>query len=301
MSQTDRNHKSNQVLRAAEGSRSGRTGRTWTTTSEGYGVGDMDGSDGGNRKEIPTMSIADLFKQYLEHLFAGKRCEARELLFAAHDRGVGSEKLLTKIIWPAMEQVEKLYREHHISPIMEHMATRINRMLADQFQAFLARPPKTGRRIVVVCGEGESEELGAQITADMFEGHGWSVWFVGSGVARDEVLAFVGKIRPDVLCLYGTKPAAVPGIRRMIALIREIGVCPDMQVLVTGGVFNRAEGLDEEVKADLFAPTVEQALRAVDEHPVRVPKPDVMEPGRRRKRKQKHAPAPMRRMASVGV
>ncbi len=232
------------------------------------------------------MKTAELFKQYLEHLFAGKRCEARELIFAAQDRGEPAAKLLKSIIVPAMEQVGKLYRENHISRISEHMATRINRMIADQLHMHLAREPKNGRRVVVTCGDGENEELGAQIMCDLFEAAGYSVWFLGSGVPNDEILQFVGKITPDVLVLYGTQPEGVPGSRHLIELIREVGVCQDMQVLCSGGVFNRAEGLADEVKADLFAPDPMNAVKTVEEHPVRVPKPDLPQPGRRRKRKR---------------
>lgn len=252
------------------------------------------------------MKTVELFKQYLEHLFVGKRCEARELIFAAHDRGNTARKLLVWIVWPAMEQVERLYREGHISRIMEHMATRINRMIADQLHAVLARKPKSGRRVVAVCGEGESEELGAQIIADLFEADGMSVWFLGAGVPSDEILQFIGKLRPDILCIYGAQPSGVPGIRKLIEYIREVGVCEDMQILVSGGVFNRADGLAEEVKADLFAADAREALRVVREHPVRVPKADVPEPGRRRKRKRKPQPVasakggPVFNTASIG-
>ena len=232
------------------------------------------------------MSMPELFKQYLEHLFAGKRSEARALILAAQDRGIPASKLLKMVIWPAMEQVESLYRRNHISLIMEHMATRINRLVADQLQGMLAREPKTGRRMVVVCGDGEGEELGAQMTADLFEAMGWSVWFLGSGVPNDEILQFVGKVTPDILCTYGTKPAGVPGTRRLIELIRGVGVCSDMQVMAMGGVFNRAEGLADEVKADLQATNINEAIQTVADHPVRVPKPDIPEPGRRRKRKR---------------
>ena len=236
------------------------------------------------------MTMGGLFKQYLEHLFVGKRCEARELVFAAQDRGVCARKLLKMVIWPAMEQVEKLYRENRIPRVVEHMATRINRMLADQLHAYLARKPKSGRRMVVLCGDGESAELGAQITADLFEAEGWSVWLVGAGVPNDEVLQLVGKLAPEILCIYGALPAGVPEIRRLIELIRGVGVCEEMQILVSGGVFNRVEGLADEIKADLFASNIRDAVRTVDEHPVRIPKPDVPEPGRRRKRKPKPKP-----------
>ena len=45
-----------------------------------------------------AMTIADLFKQYLEHLFSGRRCEARELIFGAQDRGIPASKLLKSVI-----------------------------------------------------------------------------------------------------------------------------------------------------------------------------------------------------------
>ena len=237
------------------------------------------------------MSTSELFKQYLEHLFLGKRCEARELMFGAMDRGTTASRLLMHIIWPAMEQVEHLYRKDRISRIIEHMASRINRMVADQLHGFLARKPKSGKRMVVVSGHGETEELGAQIIADLFEGEGWTVWLLGAGVPNDEILQFVGEVHPDILCVYGTSPAGVPEVRKLVELIRGVGICDDMQVLVSGGVFNRADGLAEEVKADLFAPGIEEVLQIVPDHPVRIPKPDVPEPGRRRKRKPAQAAA----------
>lgn len=246
------------------------------------------------------MAIAEVFVQYLEHLFAGKRCEAREMIMAAQDRGLPACKLLKMVVWPAMEQIDKLYRDNQISRVVEHMATRINRSIADQLQAYLAREPKSGRRMIVTCGDGEIEELGAQITADLFEASGWSVWFLGSGVPNDEVLTLIGKLTPDILCVYGTQPVGVPNVKKLISMVREIGVCEDMQILVTGGVFNRADGLADEIKADLFAPSVSDALMVVDEHPVRVPRADVPEPGRRRKRRRSTIPA-MRRTAKVAV
>jgi len=247
------------------------------------------------------MKISETFKDYVRYLFAGRRAEAREAIMAAHDRGTLASKLLKYVIWPAMEEVEKLYRADHVSRIQEQMATRINRMIADQLQGYLARKPRSGQRMIVTCGDGEIEELGAQITADLFEAEGWSVWFLGSGVPNDEILQLVGTVKADVLCIYGAKPVGVPNIRRLVELIRAVGVCDDMQILVTGGVFNRADGLADEVKVDLYAPSVEEAMKTVAEHPVRVPKPDVPEPGRRRKRNRKGAQTSAIRKARLAL
>ena len=245
------------------------------------------------------MDIAEVFAQYLEHVFAGKRCESRELVQATLDRGVTASKLLQAVIWPAMEQTDRLYRNGRISRLEEHLASRINRMVADQLQAHLAREPKNGMRLVVTCGDGEIEELGAQMMADLFEAEGWSVWFLGSGVPNDEVLEMLGRVRPDVLCIYGTQPCGVSNVRRLVDQAREIGAYEQMQVLVAGGVFNRANGLHEEVRADLFAPDARKALEVVMEHPVRIPKPDLPQPGRRRKRRP-HPSQPKTHVAHVG-
>jgi len=231
------------------------------------------------------MTLAELFKQYVEHLFRGRRFEARRLLLDAQDRGIPAEKLLTCIIWPAMEQMADLYRYNHISRIVEHMAVRINRLVADQLQGMLAIQRKTGKRMVVICGEGDSEELGAEMTADLFEADGWAVWFLGSGVPNDEIVQFLANVTPDILCVFGTLPSEAPTVRKLIDLIREIGICQDMQILVSGGVFNRADGLAEEIHADLFARDAVEALEVVGRHPDRVPVPNTPEPGRRRKRK----------------
>lgn len=231
------------------------------------------------------MKLADLFKQYLEHLFRGRRAEARRLLLDAQDRGMQASQLLTSIVWPAMEQVAELYRYNHISRIVEQMATRINRLVADQLQGLLATQPKTGKRMVVLSGEGMCEELSAQITADLFEAEGWAVWFLGPCVPNDEVVQFLGHVKPEILCIFGSRAQEAPTVRKLIDLIREVGICEDMQVLVGGGVFNRAEGLAEEIHADLFAADALEALAVVEGHPQRVPTPDVPQPGRRRKSK----------------
>jgi len=249
------------------------------------------------------MEIAEVFAQYMEHVFIGKRCESRELIQAALDRGICAQKLVKLVLWPAMEQTEKLFRAGKITRLVEHMATRIHRTMADQLQAHMARKPRHGMRLLVLCGAGEAEELGAQMTADLFEAEGWTVYFLGSGVPNDEVVHLLSKVKPDVLCVFGSGPQDVPELRRLIDMIRDIGAHDQMQVVMSGGVFNRAPGLAEEIRADLFATDAKESLKVVMEHPVRVARPDLPQPGRRRKGKRAGAAGrqrkPRRRVASA--
>ena len=98
----------------------------------------------------------------------------------------------------------------------------------------------------------------------------------------------VGQLRPDLLLVFGTQPNGVPGVRKLIDLIREVGVHPTMNVMVSGGVFNRADGLWEEINADLFAPTARQALEVANRAMPR--KPEIRIPGAPKKRRRRRRP-----------
>ena len=99
--------------------------------------------------------------------------------------------------------------------------------------------------------------------ADLLESDGWEVKFIGGGVPNDEIITMIGDFQPNILFIYGTKPSGAPEVRRLIDTIRAIQACPDIRIMLSGGVFNRAEGLWEEIGADLFAPTAKDALNVV--------------------------------------
>ena len=76
----------------------------------------------------------------------------------------------------------------------------------------------------------------------------------------DEVLKLIGEYRPDLLVMFGTLPSGVPAVRKLIDYLREVGSCPNMQVMCCGGIYKRAEGLSEEIGADLYAPDAHEAV-----------------------------------------
>jgi methanogenic corrinoid protein MtbC1 len=191
--------------------------------------------------------------------------------------------LLTQLIWPTMELVQSLYREDRISISSLNLATRLNRSITDQLTARLTRSESNGRTVLIFCGDDEPEELGGQICADLFEASGYEVRFAGGGVPEDEVLKLIGDIRPDLLVMFGTLPTGVPAVRKLIDYLREVNSCPDMQVMCCGGIYKRAEGLAEEIGADLFAPDAADAVRIANQHPTRRATVDQQTVGRTRR------------------
>jgi len=223
--------------------------------------------------------------EFIGPLLAGNRVVCREFVLQKLETTAEPALLYEDLLWPAMEHLEKLYRSDRINTATEHMATRIARSLADQIQLRLHRTEPNNKRILIACADGEPEELGAQMCADLFESRGWDVYFLGGGVPNDEILTLIGQLRPDILLIFGTKPGGVPGVRRLIDQIREIDVNPTMNIMVSGGVFNRADGLWKEVSADLVARNARQAIPLAEAAMPRTPTP--VKPGAPKKRRRR--------------
>lgn len=209
---------------------------------------------------MKAMSLDHIVVRFLDRLLKGDRVGCRGILGEALQTGTPARVIYTDLFWPVMAEIDRLYREHRIDRITEHMATRINRTLVDQLQSKLPRREPRNMKMIITCSASEQEELGAQMCADMFESDGWEVLFIGGEVPNDEIMALVHQRRPNLLFIYGTRPSEAPGIRQLIDQLRTINACPDLRVMLSGGVFNRAEGLWDEIGADLFAPTAKEAL-----------------------------------------
>lgn len=211
-------------------------------------------------------NIDRVSEQLFSHLVSGERRAARELTEALHAAGIAPETISKDLYWPLLESISTMFRKDQITTLSHHYATRILRMLVDQSQARYTMAPARGRRIALFCGPNETEELAGQMVADLLEADGYSVTFAGGGVANDEIREDLANREPDVLLLFASSAKDAPFIRELIDTIRETGGHPNMQIVVGGGIFNRAPGLDEEIGADLSATTPRDLLeKLVDE------------------------------------
>jgi len=227
----------------------------------------------------------DILARYLQPLLRGDRKACRAVIEETLQSGVPANSVYTYVIWPIMVEIEKLLRADKITPTQEHLATRINRTIVDQLQNKLPRRPSRNKKIVVCCAPDELQELGAQMIADLFESDGWEVRFLGGGLTNDDIYAFINEYAPDLLLIYGTAPRQAPAIRRLTDTIKAVNAWPHMRIMVSGGLFNRAEGLWEEIGADAFAATALEAVQIASSHD-EIPRCERRTINRRKKRRQ---------------
>lgn len=204
-------------------------------------------------KLVPAVAPV-LQDRYVNVLLTGERAAARKVIDQALANGLAPATLLADLVWPTMERIQARFKDDIINGTQLNLATRLNRFVADLLASKLEQAPAIGKTALVFCGDDEPEELGGQITADLFEAAGWTVKFGGGGLASDEVLKMIGGERPDLLVMFATLPSGVPGVRKLIDYLRDVNAHPEMQIMCCGGIYKRAEGLAEEIGADLYAP-----------------------------------------------
>lgn len=239
------------------------------------------------------MSAEILTERLFESLIAGNRSVARSIVQEQTDAGVSQEILLTDLFWPAYEMIEKLHREDQISNLAHNLSTRLLRVLVDQCSRELlasSDAAPVGRTIFACCGPSEGSELGGQMAVDLLEAAGFEVQFAGGNIPIDEIQETVQRTKPSALLMFCSEPSDLPDIRVLIDTLHEVGACPDTQIVVGGGVFNRADGLAEEIGADLWAShPLELVDSMIDEATVRAPE-DQRTVGRTRKPAPKTKP-----------
>jgi len=204
-----------------------------------------------------------LVERFFQALTLGDRGMARGIINETVEAGINGEDLTTELFWPTLHLIYKLRKADQLSTLQHGLAVRLMRNLADQTQMRLGWQERNGRRVLAMCGNTEPDELSAAMACDLIEAGGFEVAFAGGGIPTDEVIARVGEDRPDILLLFASAAADLPEVRRLIDELHNLNVCPSLQVVVGGGVYGRAEGLAEEIGADLYLPDLRDVVEVL--------------------------------------
>ena len=191
-------------------------------------------------------------EQFVEILLCGDRCKARTFVDQRIGHGFDPKMFLQNVIGPAADILDALQRKDCVHAPSLAGAVRLLRLVATRVAECQTSPTCDQRRITIFCGPSETEELCAEVMAWLLEYDGHIIRLAGGGMPADEIQADVAVNTPDVLLLYASSPSDAPGIRILIDSIREHNACPQMQIAIGGGVFDRAPGLAEEIGADLW-------------------------------------------------
>ncbi len=174
-----------------------------------------------------------LAASFLEALLAGSVTDAEGVVDCALRAGRGPAAVQTHVIEPAMHRVGQLWEREAITVADEQLATAISHeVLARLFPRLLTSPSQRAERVLLATVEGERHGLGLRMIADVFEGAGFDVLYLGTNVAARQLLAACRTYRPDVVGLSATTASGVSTLIQELSLLQELEPRP---AVIAGG------------------------------------------------------------------
>ena len=153
----------------------------------------------------------DFARRFGEALRAGDPKEANAVASAALEAGLDVAAVQSQVITPAMRWIGDLWEHGDANVGDEHLATAITQeTLSRLFSLVLQGQPRSRERIMLAAVQGEHHVLGLRMAADVLEGAGFDVLYLGADVPLTGLLEMCRSHTPAALGLGASMPLSLP-------------------------------------------------------------------------------------------
>ena len=137
------------------------------------------------RTDAPVLS-----RRYVDALRVAQPAAAERVVDDALAAGLAPAAIQSLVIEPAMERIGRLWEANAITVADEHLATAISQsVLVRLFDRLTVAPPRSRERVLLAAVEGQHHVLGLRMIADVMEGAGFDVLYLGADVPVDALRA----------------------------------------------------------------------------------------------------------------
>lgn len=197
---------------------------------------------------------------YEEAVLVGDYHLARSVAMDALGSGLPPVRVLTDVVACSMRHVGELWECGVLTTADEHLATAITeRVLADLYPSLFTAPPLSRETALLASVHGETHVLGTRMIADVLEGAGFRVLFLGGDLPVSDLLAAITRHQPDAVLLGATSPWATETLRATVRQIQD--QAPDLPVLAGGPA---AQRLARDSHGPVLVPDATQVVAAVE-------------------------------------
>lgn len=203
---------------------------------------------------------AKLARSYLEHLLAGRRNEASELILGAARGGTDVKQIYLHVFQPVQWEIGRLWQTDQISVAKEHFCTAATQLIMSQLYPWVFSGVRDRGTMVATAVPGELHELGIRMVADFFEMAGWDTTYLGANVPADGVAQTVVEREAGMLAVSATLLEHIDAVREVVDAVRALPLREDLIVLGGGHPFNADPELWRSVGADGHARDAEHAV-----------------------------------------
>jgi diguanylate cyclase (GGDEF)-like protein len=174
-----------------------------------------------------------LSRAYGDTLRVGDPHGAAVVIDDALAEGLSSVEIQSRVIAPAMWGIGELWERGALTVAEEHLATAVSHhVLTRLYPGLLNQAQRRGDTIVVAAVHGEHHVLGLRMAADVLEGAGFDVRFLGADLPESSLLAWVTEHRPAAVALGVTMPLGAAALGQELQALHDYD--PEMHLIVGG-------------------------------------------------------------------
>jgi len=165
--------------------------------------------------------------ELLEKLIGGDFPGAREIISGISPEIESPDRLIVRVMLPAMAEVGQRWEFNELEIFQEHLATEVIRILLAGLMLTTHGPrQKTDEVALVSCIPGDEHELIPLALASYLALRGWIVRNLGVGLPADQIARAVAVLEPKVLFLTCTMLSTLEEVLDVIDKVqRESGRC----------------------------------------------------------------------------
>ena len=146
--------------------------------------------------------VEEIAGPFRDALIAGDQVDAELIALEAVTEGMPLADLYVDVMAPALAAVGERWAAGDLSVADEHLATSIVETVMSRVGRSATRMPKRSRERVVMAGvDLEGHVVGLRMLADLAEGAGFDVRYLGASVPVDALVDLVSRLKPGVVCL----------------------------------------------------------------------------------------------------
>lgn len=181
---------------------------------------------------------------------------AEQVIDDAIAAGISGSEIHTEVIQPAMEWIGELWAERAITVADEHLATAISQqVLIRLYDCLQCALPRSRERVLLAAVEGQHHVLGLRMVADVLEGAGFDVMYLGADVPTGSLAKLIKEHEPAIVGLGVGVEVGSTKLWEAIAAIQESG--QPTRVLLGG------EAVPEELRHTAY-PWLESSADVLD-------------------------------------
>lgn len=182
------------------------------------------------------MITEETYLDYLTSLLDGNKTRCMRIAENLLSADTHPVEIYSDLLQKSLYRVGQLWEKNKICVAEEHLASCITEYVMTNLCPVFPKKEPNGKKVVITTVCKEFHQIGAKMTADIFEINGWETYFLGANTPYDSLIRIIELVKPEAAALSITFYMNM--LRLMESLENLCGLNLDLKIYVGGQAFN---------------------------------------------------------------